>query len=289
MFSKILVPLDGSDHSAQIVWQVKRLALAEQSEIELFTAVVPILESWRERHDDRKDRDERHPTLRLQEAERHLEALAQTLRDAGLTAHARVERGHASDSILRRAEEIQASLIAVATHGRSGPSLWLRGSVTQRLLQHSGVPVLVLNPSAKEEAAEGVLFKRVLVPLDGSTRSAQVLPLAQQFATAHQAELVLHAVGATPVDNPVNDGMVDYLERLQQKLADAGANARVRADYGDPAKEILTAVEDEQIDLVVIGTHGQSGLEKWVMGSVTEKVIRRCPTPLLVQRTASTS
>jgi len=288
VFSRILVPLDGSDYSSRILWQIKRLAMREDTSVELLTVVVPILESWRERQGDRADRSERHPTLRLNEAKRHLEELAEGLRAEGIQATARVEHGHAADAIVRRAEGIDANLVAVATHGRSGPSLWLRGSVTQRVLEHCPVPVLCLNPQAEEQAAEGVLFKRILVPLDGSSRSAQVIPIAQGFAKIHDAELVLHAVGATPIDNPVNDGMVDYLERLQLKLQGEGANARVRTDYGNPAKEILTAVEEEKIDLVVIGTHGQSGLEKWVMGSVTEKILRHCPAPLLVRRTAAT-
>ena len=286
MFSTILVPIDGSEYSARILWQIKRLAMHEATSVELFTAVVPILESWRERQEDRQDRSERHPTLRLQDAQRNLDKLVEGLTKEGIKASARVERGHAADLILRRAEETGAQLVAVATHGRSGPGLWLRGSVTQRLLQHCPVPVLCLNPHAEEQEIQGVLFKHILVPLDGSSRSAQVLPLAQEFAKIHESELVLHAVGATPPDNPVNDGMLDYLERLQQKIEEAGCKARVRVDFGAPAKEILEAVDSEKIDLVVIGTHGQSGLEKWVMGSVTEKILRRCPTPLLVKRTA---
>ena len=196
MFSRILVPLDGSEYSSRILWQIKRLAMREDTSVELLTVVVPILESWRERQGDRVDRSERHPTLRLNEAKRHLEELAAGLQAEGIQASARVEHGHAADAIVRRAGEIDAELVAIATHGRSGPSLWLRGSVTQRVLEHCTVPVLCLNPRAEEQAAEGVLFKRILVPLDGSSRSAQVIPLAQGFAKIHDSELVLHAVGA---------------------------------------------------------------------------------------------
>jgi nucleotide-binding universal stress UspA family protein len=288
VIERILVPLDGSDLSAEVVWQVRRLLLGFEAEVELYTVVVPILESWRERQEDRPDRESRHLDLRVEDARRHLKKAGKHLAEAATRVVHEVEIGDAADMILRRAARTHPSLIAMATHGRSGPSRWVRGSVAQRVLRESPAPILMVNPAWRDEV-QGIHFRRILVPIDGSERSASILPLVVEFAKVFEAEVILQRVWVppTPDSAEAEREMASRLEPTRAELEEAGLVVRVRAGAGRPAAEILDAAEEEDVDLVAMSTHGSSGPARWFYGSVTEKVLRRCSRPLLVKRTVA--
>lgn len=288
MFDRILVPLDGSDYSAQVLWQVRRLLLADDAQVELYTAVIPIQESWFERQGDRPDREERDPSLLVEEARRGLEVHRERLAAAGATVTVEVEVGDPADRILSRVRRTKPALVAMATHGRSGPTSWLRGSVAQRVLRECDAPLLLVNPSAEDEDdVQALQFRTILVPFDGSERAAAVFPLVQQLAQTWGATVVLQRVWPSPeLQAPMTaEELAASVEKARSKLAAAGLEVRVRASFGYPPREILTAVEEERADLVAITTHGRTGTSRWFFGSVTEKVLRRCGQPLLVVNT----
>lgn len=148
-------------------------------------------------------------------------------------------------------------------------------------------------------------FKRILVPLDGSPMSERALPAALALAQKFNSQILLLEVLDIPNSTPPTSdqealmgwiGWVrearqqahqeaqDYLETLQGELDRQGVKTRVLLRDAAPAEDILDVASAEAIDLVVMSSHGRSGLARWTFGSVAEKVVRHSPCPVLVIR-----
>ena len=289
MFGKILVPLDGSTHGDEVLAQVRRVLECEDAQVDLLSVVVPILESRAERG-DRKDTSERHVALRREESQRHVDRLAAELTDQGLQASGRVVLGDPTEAILSHVEREGVDLVAMATHGRRGPSRWLRGSTTERVLRRCPVPVLVCNPGRGGTEVDGAWFDTILVPVDGSKQAESILPLVAALGALYQSRVVLLRVKIQPLDpyyslpwanDDLEDSIVRYAKELEGKVGSVERQVRI----GDPAIEILAAIDELKPDLVAMTTHGLSGLSRWLFGSVAEKVIRSSSAPLLLKRT----
>jgi len=159
------------------------------------------------------------------------------------------------------------------------------------------VPVLVANPRAVDTSGPGgeLRLGKLLVPLDGSDASLEVLPLVESIAKRYEAEvLLLRVEWVLPV---VTDGpfiapailrsaeeIAAALEPIRQRLVAQGLRVRSLAGHGPEALAILDTADREQVDLVVMSTHGRSGVSRWLFGSVAEQVLRHCTRPLLVRR-----
>jgi nucleotide-binding universal stress UspA family protein len=140
------------------------------------------------------------------------------------------------------------------------------------------------------------MFQRLLVPLDGSPRAEQALPVAARLAQATQATMILLQVIPTREETgwPTTDWSTRqleqsrlekeraYLHHLTQTPALANRAVTTRACIGVPAEQILAAVENEQADLLVLCSHGRTGLKRWALGSVAQKVARSSSVPVLV-------
>ncbi len=281
MLERILVPLDGSELADKVLRPLGS-TLSVASDIALLS-VVPSNDLPRD-----------HPPGRnpLTLARQHLAARRDELVARGACAHSRLSIGDAAAKIVDFAREHSTTLIVMSTHGRSGASRIFRGSVAERVLRHSPIPVLLANPKALGDRDE-FRFKKILVPLDGSELSAEVLPLVAELAKLHGSEVVLFysvpiAVTTEPwvVTAPMmslQDGE-KVLEPFVSRLP--GVTVKRLSEMGDPASNILELVEREKIDLVAMTTHGRSGASRWFFGSVAENVIRHAACPLLVKRTA---
>lgn len=145
-------------------------------------------------------------------------------------------------------------------------------------------------------------YRKILLPLDGSEIAAQALPHAQELAAYSGAELILFqvireqsdALGLTPEFRVLQPGVVQQQAQLEhagrwlQALADDLAlhkiSAKVILDVGEPAEKILNYVANHDIDLIVMSTHGRTGLARWAYGSVAGKVISAAPCPVLLVR-----
>jgi len=289
MFDKILVPLDGSPHGDEVLAQVKRILQRKDAKVTLLGVIVPLLEKRGERG-DRKDQSERHIALRKEELTRHLDQLREGLSAEGVQVTSHVVMGDPTEAILKQVEEEGIDLVAMATHGRSGPSRWVRGSTAERVLRRCPVPVLMCNPRRGDGEVETRRFQRILVPVDGSRQAEEILPLVVEVGGLYDSEVVLLRVKVQPLDPYyslpwANEDLEDSLERYHEQLTGKVREVRRRTRVGDPAVEILAAVEEEQADVVAMTTHGLSGLSRWLFGSVAEKVLRACGTPLLLKRT----
>jgi len=291
MFETILVALESSAMDDALLNQVVRLARREDVHLALAHVVHP---SEGEEYGAASDQPLQ---LRVKAAKRKLEATEERLTKQGLSASSRVVFGDPAERILELAQEVEASAIALATHGRSGPRRWFEGSVTESVLRWTKVPVLVINPShAHKGAASG--FKRILVPLDGSERALRILPSVRRFALLYDAEVTLLRVGIHPsvhfheISAGVSTApMAPLRESLDASLTHAAQalpgvkNVSTRVMFADTASGgVLEALESESYDLVALGTHGRSGLDRLLFGSTAEAVARDCPVPLLVYR-----
>lgn len=297
---KILIPLDGSELSDRVLLNVRRFLLGlDLAQVVLLRVVEPMRPSVaarEERPDSR--RSPAHISLRKESARRHLEPICAALREEGVEASAHVLMGDPADVILRRATSEQPDLVAMATHGRTGISRWIRGSVAERVLRRCPVPLLLYNPEEAEGHTQGIQIRKILVPLDGSAHSASVIPLVENFANRYGSGVQLMRVIQPPplpaaefpssvivpltlTDKEARASLEDHAARLQ----DAGIEVSISTPLAmSPARAILDAVEANDIDLIAMTTHGSTGLDRWLLGSVAELVARHSPCPLLIKR-----
>jgi nucleotide-binding universal stress UspA family protein len=278
LLAKILVPLDGSELGDRILTQVKRLLVRHDGEVMLVRVISP-----------ETLKSENVPGQELDVARGHLERLASSLRAQGAKVQHEVLVGKPADRVHTFALEYRPSLIAMSTHGRTGLSRWIRGSVAERILRVSPYPLLLSNPFGLAERQE-LRFQRILVPLDGSDTSAEIIPLVNELARLYESEVVLHMAVELPMVEPLVYPLMVSTEDAQKLLEPyrarfPGIRVQIAASLGSPAATIIEVAEREKVDLVAMTTHGRSGASRWAFGSVAEQAIRHCPCPLLVKRT----
>lgn len=211
-----------------------------------------------------------------------------------LTAEFKVIVGEPTPGIARAAKLSGADLILMATQGRTGLAHLLMGSVTEAVLRTLPVPVLVLRPGQAELPLTTV--QRILWATDLSPVSEAAWPYVLMLADLLTAEVILlHAVRPAELaglaDHPVPPPagwmerylmpLEQELERRQRAVEALGLRARPKILVGVPAEVIVSEAQGEQADLIVMGTHGRSGLSHILLGSVAEAVIRKAICPVL--------
>lgn len=211
-----------------------------------------------------------------------------------LTAEFKVIVGEPTPGIARAAKLSGADLILMATQGRTGLAQLLMGSVTAAVLRTVPVPVLALRPGQAELPLTTV--QRILWATDLSPVSEAAWPYVLMLADLLTAEVILlHAVRPAELaglaDHPVPPPagwMERYLapleqdlERRQRAVEALGLRTRRKIVVGTPAEVIVAEAQGEQADLIVMGTHGRSGLSHVLLGSVAEAVIRKAACPVL--------
>jgi nucleotide-binding universal stress UspA family protein len=284
MIEKILVPLDGSALADSILTQVRRVLIRSDAEV-LLVRVIP----------ESLPRESGASLDQLKEiAIRELETRRDLLTMQGARAVSRLLMGDPAQSILNVALDYGPSLVALATHGRTGLARWIRGSVAERVLRGSSLPLLLVNPFALEEGAPPAeaRFERILVALDGSEASERILPLVGEIARLYESQVILfHAIdtlaGGPPAEYKLLGSPKEAraaLERARSRLGWDRVRTRIVPDAKVTAASILDAAEEEEASLLALTTHGRSGPSRWVFGSVAEHVIRHARCPLLVQR-----
>jgi nucleotide-binding universal stress UspA family protein len=204
----------------------------------------------------------------------------------------RVETGAADATIVRKAEELDAGLLVIGSHGTDGFGRRVLGAVAERVVRHAHCPVLV----ARWQAAKG----HVLAATDFSDPSFPAVEMAAELAAVAGAKLtLLHAVphadpspsnsmwsNEVPFFVPVPQP--ELVARAREALQALSASRRITADLrvvaGSPAAAIAAVAEELSAELVVVGAHGRTGLPRLLLGSVAEKVIRAAPCSVLAVR-----
>jgi nucleotide-binding universal stress UspA family protein len=287
MFHTILIPLDGSPLAERAL--PVAVGLGKRSGAALHLALVHLT-------------DFRGPQFDLAAGRAERDYLDQTAarvrRSSGLPVTAAVvEEGPVALGLCGYADGVRADLMVLTTHGRGPASRFWLGSVADELLRTATIPVLACLPAAgpRETAAE-FRPRRLLVPLDGSPTAAAAIGPAAELARLFGAEVrLLRAVEPMPVlaptaDNPMFEGLADRartdLAVVAAGLRDKDVAAETRVAVNEPAAGAILAAA-ESADLIVLGTHGRGRLGRLLLGSVTDKVVRAAPCPVLVVRSHS--
>lgn len=276
---KILLPLDGSELSEAILPWVAQLAQRWQAKVLLlraidpFTATAPALQLG--------------IALGVQEkavkaAEEYLDSAAQRFPTDAVQIQ--WELGTPREKIVETATREDCQLIVMASHGRSGPTRWLLGSVAEGVLRQTRCPVLLLRPPALPSTAA---FQHILVPIDGSQASKAVVERVSPYLASGGQVTILRSSGATIYSSAVeieSEVVQEYfagLERDLRQIMVEGIDLKVSVVDGEAAESILAFARDHQVDLIAMSTHGRSGFRRFWLGSVTEKVARNAPCPVL--------
>jgi nucleotide-binding universal stress UspA family protein len=268
-FKAILCPVDFGELSAHALRHANLLAGCGDAK------VVAIYANWFEAPAyftaGRVENLQRQYREALGEAERSLKAFVDsTLGESGGKVETRVVEALPADGILDMAASTGADLIVMGTHGRSGLNRWMLGSVTERILRESPIPLLTVR------AAPRGPVRRILSPVDGTEASRNAFRLAASLGACFDAEitaLYVHETGSAP---PVPD-----LCNLIPAESRQRCNIRDLVRHGDPAEEIVALASAEAFDLLVMGSPHRRFFEGLVLGTTTLRAVRHAPCPVL--------
>jgi nucleotide-binding universal stress UspA family protein len=281
---RVLLPLDGSALSDAIIPYVRHAFSGAHVTL---LSVAPVDTHLQARH--------------------HLAIVAAKLREAGIAdVHTVVRGGNPADEIGVAARAAEATLIALATHGRSGFDRLVLGSVAEKVIRASAIPVLALR-SAEHPPANPAprLLERVLLAYDRSEASLRSLDALAGIDAARRARIEIFTVlpvieGGIVLPGTAAERRALFAEsdRLTREAArsDAAraldrarelgyeAHFEVESDVANPAERILERAIKTDATLIAMTTHGRSGLARWALGSVTELVLRAATVPMLIAR-----
>jgi nucleotide-binding universal stress UspA family protein len=216
-------------------------------------------------------------------AQDYLEGLAIPLRQNGLSVSSIVREGSPASSIASEGAKEPDTLIAMTTHGRSGISRWLLGSVTDKVLHATTNPLLMVRAYDQENPPEAVNLQTIIVPLDGSSLAEQVLPHAVSLARALKLRVLLVRVTPSLEDARV----MQYLHQVQEKLNNQRVSSvEERLLKGHAADAIVGLARETPHSLVAMTTHGRSGVGRWLLGSIADRVVRHSRDLVLMIRAA---
>lgn len=265
MLETIIVPLDGSDFAKRALVPARRLA-------ELTGAHIELLASEWELGTNPSD-------------------LTTLVENLGMPASPVVVASRsASDAILARAAAFKHPLVCMASHGRSGVGQALLGSVTEATLRGSSDPILVVGPAFREDTPELASGAPLVYCTDGSHAAEAALDAACEWAAMLGMHVWVLQV-LEPSLAPRNDGggsdtiETALVERVAKRFAEAGVTVDWDALHGkEPAHALVDSIGRIGAALVVMGTHGRSGLARMVMGSQAMHVVHHSPCPVLLVR-----
>jgi nucleotide-binding universal stress UspA family protein len=292
--SQVLIPLDGTHEAEAVLGFCSPLTRAGATTFHLL-AVVEALDDEEMRDGELRQAHEQGRT----NLEAYVEATAHDLRERlSVEVRSQIRTGVPASEILAAANELAADMIALATHGRTGMDRWRLGSVADRVLGASIRPTFLIGPNARDPGTPAVVTQ-IAVPLDGSLLAEQAIPPAMALARSLEARLELVTVPSYHV--PFGTGPYlslnfrNVIARLEERARLYLENVRI-PDMTHVNRVTLTHTASKDAGralnrhfaelpgvLVVMTSHGRTGLTRWALGSVAEEVIRG-PAPVLIFR-----
>jgi nucleotide-binding universal stress UspA family protein len=277
---RILFPTDFSDGAARAFPQAAFLAHAHDAALCIVSVVGRHLHTY-------PDMTKRHP-MTDEELTQMMGTQPFDLSDLSIE-QVQVEGAVASERIAEFAGERDVDLIVMGTHGRTGLNRMLMGSVAEDVVRTAPCPVLTTNEHRDEPPSLRVA--RILVPTDFSDGARLAVRHAKDLALTYGARIdLLHVIeevvypstyGIEPVELPTREEIENVLADIAREEIGI-EHVVVEARTGYPPAEIRSYADETDTDLIVIATHGRSGLDRLLMGSVTENVVRRARQPVFV-------
>jgi nucleotide-binding universal stress UspA family protein len=295
MFKKIVIPLDGSLLAEQALSFLPRFVSPLQTHIDLVCVVQPWVYAL--------GMSEATPVSVINDLHENWQAYLHQqeifLQGLGYTVQSHVLEGDIAAEILALAANKNADLIVMSTHGRSGFRRLALGSVAERVLHNATIPLLLVREGAALHTTNPI--EHLLVPLDGSSFAERSIPLAVELSTQTGATLtMLRVVQDLDAQNKqiifkseeaAEEAVTQwkllatrYLDELAKGIKAEGVKVSSMVLSGDPENLIGTIAETLPADLIVMSTHGRSGVSRWVYGSVANKVLRTASCPVLLVR-----
>ncbi|MEW5985515.1 MAG: universal stress protein, partial [Chloroflexota bacterium] len=286
MLDKILVPLDGSELAERALDPAYALAQKRGGEVILLR--VPVEAAMLGTHLSGFGFVGSDPTVPMfhHDADEYMSVIRRQRPPTGFTLHTRVIDGDVAGVIVDTAADERVDLLIMSTHGYSGFTRWMLGSVTERVLHSASCPVLAVRSSRP--------IQNVLVTLDGSALAEQALAPALEIAhrLGSQATLLTAVPKKASQDEEAGrhhafsspDEAAAYLQDAVTKHTRPGLSIQTEVRVGPAASTILSYVERHGTDLLAMATHGYTGVRRWVYGSVTDRVVRGAHCDLLVVR-----
>lgn len=290
MFEKILVPLDGSTLAERALWPAVTIAKAMRARLVLMQVVsqIPLVVADPQLYDEMNRMGEEGALAYLRSVSANCPAQVQV--------ELVVDSGSPADALLDYAEQNSVDLIVMSSHGRSGVSRWVYGSVAEKMLRSAPCAVGVICARTETEMFS---HKRILVPLDGSPLAEMALQPALDLATAVGAEVHLlrvtlpaHVMMETASMREVFTQIAveerveaeTYLQSKYMELPNDHLFFEVIMAKESVAESIISYVREHNIDLIVMSSHGRTGISRWMYGSVAEKVLHgACCATLIIR------
>jgi len=288
MLDRILVPLDGSALGELALAYASELARGFDSEIHLVSVSEGKAAEYRR--------------MIQVYIERTATELHGSLRKDKAVVKTAILDGNPADRILDYARQQKASLIITVSHGHSGILPWTMGSTAYRIVHGALVSVLLVRASkSKKKGGPTGVFSRILLPLDGSATSERALVYGLEMAKKLKSQLTLlsvvepgqrvHTIGgqdyiqfSEQLVNAMKEELSAYLGRTAKYFEKNDVRVSSELRTGNAAEEIIKLSKIGKIQLVIMTSHGKSGLRQWVFGSVSNKVLHSGKTPLLLLR-----
>jgi len=263
---KILLATDGSKYSEGAIREA--LSLSKQCSSRLIA--VSVIKTNLEYEVNMPQ------VIKMEEekSSKHLEAIKMRASQEGIDCE--ISAPHSEEpyrDIVEAAAKSRADVIIMGRHGRTGLPRLMMGSVTARVIGHSSCNVLVIPPDAKVEC------RNILIATDGSGFSEAAAREAIGIAKKCKSALIVVSVAW-------NDAEISAVENNVKKIVDLakseGVEAEGRTLIGKPYEALVDTAKQRHSDLIIVGSHGKTGLKRLLMGSVTERVIGHSETAVLV-------
>ncbi|MFW6458971.1 MAG: universal stress protein [Halodesulfurarchaeum sp.] len=283
MYDELLLPYDGSDGAATALYHAAEIAHWADATIRLLFVADTTRHSVTTTETGVVD-------ALVTKGERVLEDAEKTLDTLGLDARTDVVQGNPAPTISEYAGRFEYDVIVMPTHGREGVSRHILGSVTEKVVRLSSVPVLTVRMAPDEQLV--FPYEHILLPTDGSDAAMHAvdhgLALAKSIdATAHVLSVVeenglLSSVAGLEFDDEDESGAQTTVDEVAALASERGVSNVVRhVKRGDPTEAILDVVDAETIHAVVMGTTGRRGSDRIRLGSVAERTVRTAPVPVM--------
>ena len=278
----ILCPVDFFPASDAAVMYAASLARNYDAVIHLLHVITPVAASTYEYAIDTTE------IMKAMEgsATREVTALKNKLKEAGVSSEFEVRVGDVYEEIKYAIEGMKPELVVMGTHGRRGVQRWFMGSTTEKLLRHSPVPLITISAAGENVSPR---FRRILVTTDFSDGTPDALAYAFSVAQENESRIsLLHVVNdvAADVSGNYRESLIQGVEKQLEDLVPAEArtwcDVDTRVETGVPYRIILRTLEDEKIDLLVMNIHGKGMLDRALLGSTAERVVRAAPCPVML-------
>ncbi len=300
MYTQILIPLDGSNTAEKVLPCARYFVAKFKIPVQLL-AVVDIAEMVTHISADKARFVETMIENGVRSSENYLSEVAKTF--PGAEVKCTVEKGRAEEVIIEKGKTDREILITMATHGRSGLNRFLLGSIAEKVLRGAANPLLLVRATRPARSAVEATLKSIIIPLDGSELAESLLPMVAGVAEKLDVEVVLfraYHIPYTPYANnesfyagvsfseliaSARDEANEYLEKKVAELKKLGVKkVTCVSKEGIASDEIIVLGRETPDNLIAMCSHGRTGMERWVVGSVTETVVRHADEPVLVVR-----